>query len=259
MLPKREGFQATMNKDKPIEPIHKKILAEEIAESIRKRIFDGTFKPGEKLPPERELAKQLRVNRSSLREGLKMLQQLGLVSIRHGDGTRVLDFFQTASVEVVKYLLRDESLDRLKIFADILEVRNILCLKIVELAAKNATKEEIRAIRKNMEGMREDDSDESAAINQDFEFYEKLARVAGNMILNLILNTVKPPFKFFKLMFGGLAMPPGDVWDAQDGIMDAIENRDMDKAVLIAEEYFSKTSSHFLLQLKKKEEKENED
>ena len=248
-----------MSKDKPIEPIHKKILAEEIAESLRKRIFDGTLKPGEKLPPERELAKQLRVNRSSLREGLKILQQLGLVSIRHGDGTRVLDFFQTASVEVVKYLLHDECIDRLKIFADILEVRNILCLKIVELAAKNATKDQIRAIREKVEDMREADSDESAAVNQDFEFYEMLARVADNMILNLILNTVKPPFKFFKLMFGGLAMSPSDVWGAQDRIMDAIENKDTGKAVSIAEEYFSKTSSHFLRQLKKEEEKENED
>ncbi|MFH1437376.1 MAG: GntR family transcriptional regulator [Pseudomonadota bacterium] len=248
-----------MYKDNPIGPIHKKILAEEIADSIRKRIFDGTFKPGEKLPPERELAKQLRVNRSSLREGLKLLQQLGLVSIRHGDGTRVLDFFQTASVEVVKYLLHDESLDRLKIFADILEVRTILCLKIVELAAKNSTKDEIRAVRQNVESMREPDSDESAAVNQDFEFYEMLARVADNMILTLILNTVKPPFKLFKLMFGGLAMPPGDVWNAQDGILDAIENKDRDKAVSIAGEYFAQTGSHFLHQLKKKKEKENEE
>jgi GntR family transcriptional repressor for pyruvate dehydrogenase complex len=237
-------------KMKPIEPIRKKILAEEIAERIRTRIFDGTFKPGEKLPPERELARQLRVNRSSLREGLKMLQQLGLVSIRHGDGTRVLDFFQTASIEVVKYLLNDSSLERGKIMSDIMDVRKIICSQVVKLASSAITRHEIEDLRRHADRVRTEAHDEAEIIVLDFEFYERLSRIAGNMILNLMLNTVKPPFKVFRPMFSKLVISSQEVWETQTGILDAIEAKDVDTAVSIAEAYLAKSAQYFLDQIK---------
>lgn len=242
-----------MGKIKPIEPIRKKILADEIAERIRTRIFNGTFKPGEKLPPERELARQLKVNRSSLREGLKMLQQIGLVSIRHGDGTRVLDFFRTAGIEVLKYLVNDESIDHVKTMSDIMDVRKLICARIVRLASRNITNEEIEEIRSHLEEMLESKPDESDIIFQDFEFYERLSRAAGNLILNLMLNTVKPPFKVFRPMFSKLVISPEEVLKTQEEILNAIENHDEEKAVSIAEEYLSKGAVYFLDQLEKDE------
>lgn len=238
-----------MGKMKPIEPIRKKILAEEIAERIRTRIFDGTFKPGEKLPPERVLARQLKVNRSSLREGLKILQQLGLVSIRHGDGTRVLDFFQTASIEVVKYLLNDESIDQVKIMSDIMDVRRIICAQIVRLATRHITHDEIEDIRLQIDTANAVETDEADIIIQDFEFYEKLSKAAGNLILNLMLNTVKPPFKVFKPMFSMLVSSPDEVRETQARILDAMEKGDEDAAASIVEEYMAKSAVYFLERL----------
>jgi len=238
-----------MGKMKPIEPIRKKILAEEIAERIRTRIFDGTFKPGEKLPPERELARQLMVNRSSLREGLKILQQLGLVSIRHGDGTRVLDFFQTASIEVVKYLLNDESIDQVKIMSDIMDVRRIICAQIVRLATRNITRDEIEDIRLQLDAANAVETDDADIIIEDFEFYEKLSKAAGNLILNLMLNTVKPPFKVFKPMFSMLVSSPDEVRETQSRILDAIEAGDEDTAASIVEEYMAKSAVYFIERL----------
>jgi GntR family transcriptional repressor for pyruvate dehydrogenase complex len=240
-----------MGKDRPIEPIRRKILAEEIAERIRTRIFDGTFKPGEKLPPERELARQFKVNRSSLREGLKMLQQLGLVSIRHGDGTRVLDFFQTASIEVVKYLLNDESIDKMKILSDIMEVRTLVCAQIVKLAARSATRADIKEIRDYVETQKDLPADEAEAIYRDFEFYERLSRTAGNLILTLMLNTVKPPFKMLRPMFSKLVISPQEVTGAQLEILDAVERRDEKVASALAEGYLTKTAVYFLEQCAK--------
>ena len=64
-------------------------LHEDVAEQLRDAIFDGRFQPGEKLPPERELAEQFQVNRTSVREAIKVLEGQSLVSVRHGDGVTV--------------------------------------------------------------------------------------------------------------------------------------------------------------------------
>lgn len=64
-------------------------LHEDVAEQLRDAILDGHLRPGEKLPPERELAERFGVNRTSVREAIKVLEGLGLVQVRQGDGARV--------------------------------------------------------------------------------------------------------------------------------------------------------------------------
>src|SRR5262249_36351271 len=75
-------------------------LHEDVAEQLRDAILDGRFPPGTKLPPERELALEFRVNRTSIREAMKVLEGLGLVSIRQGDGATVRPLVE-ASFEVL--------------------------------------------------------------------------------------------------------------------------------------------------------------
>src|SRR5207244_3312399 len=88
-----------------LRPVGKQRVAEEIVEQLRGLILKGSFAPGDKLPPERRLAEELGVNRASLREAIKSLEQMGLVKTRQGDGTRVLDFMRTAGVELVSHLI----------------------------------------------------------------------------------------------------------------------------------------------------------
>ena len=70
-------------------PPQRRRIHEDVAEQLRDAILDGRFAPGEKLPPERELAEEFRVNRTSIREAIKVLEGLGLVSVRQGDGATV--------------------------------------------------------------------------------------------------------------------------------------------------------------------------
>ena len=88
-----------------LKPIGKQRVAEEIVQQLRSLILRGHYATGDKLPPERKLAEELGVNRASLREAIKALEQMGLVKTRQGDGTRVLDFMQTAGVELVSHLV----------------------------------------------------------------------------------------------------------------------------------------------------------
>ena len=70
----------------PFRPPPRRRLHEEVAEQLRDAILDGRFAAGAKLPPERELAAEFRVNRTSVREAIKVLEGLGLVQVRQGDG-----------------------------------------------------------------------------------------------------------------------------------------------------------------------------
>ncbi|MGB9226566.1 FadR/GntR family transcriptional regulator, partial [Mycobacterium sp.] len=80
-----------MNQSSAIQPPDRQRVDEQIAASIADAILDGAFPPGSTLPPERDLAEQLGVNRTSLRQGLARLQQMGLVEARQGSGTVVRD------------------------------------------------------------------------------------------------------------------------------------------------------------------------
>src|SRR4029077_13612705 len=75
-------------------------LHEDVAEQLRDAILDGRFAAGQKLPPERELATEFGVNRTSIREAIKVLEGLGLVSVRQGDGATVRPLVD-ASFEVL--------------------------------------------------------------------------------------------------------------------------------------------------------------
>src|SRR5213083_1201569 len=75
-------------------------LHEDVAEQLRDAILDGRFRAGTKLPPERELAAEFRVNRTSVREAIKVLEGLGLVTVRQGDGATVRPL-EDASLELL--------------------------------------------------------------------------------------------------------------------------------------------------------------
>ena len=70
-----------------LEPIEQSTMTEQVANRLVKLLSNGDLKPGDKLPPERELAKRLNVGRTTVREALKLLTLSGLLEARRGDGT----------------------------------------------------------------------------------------------------------------------------------------------------------------------------
>src|SRR2546426_6638986 len=131
-----------------LRPVGKQRVAEEIVDQLRGLILKGAYAPGDKLPPERRLAEELGVNRASLREAIKSLEQMGLVKTRQGDGTRVLDFMRTAGVELVSHLVSGTSdgLPSLDVLADVLEFRRLFARDVAQLAAKKAGAEDLERL-----------------------------------------------------------------------------------------------------------------
>ena len=107
-------------------------------QQLRGLILRGEYAVGDKLPPERKLAEELGVNRASLREAIKSLEHMGLVKTRQGDGTRVLDFMQTAGVELVSHLIPGDGMPNLDVLTDVLEFRRWFGREAARQAAERA-------------------------------------------------------------------------------------------------------------------------
>jgi GntR family transcriptional repressor for pyruvate dehydrogenase complex len=94
--------------------------SEILADELRKQILAGNYRPGDRLPPERQLAQQLGVGRSTVREAFKKLEQLRLVEIRHGGGATVGQL-ESASLDVVPMLVRHDGVVNVAIVEQLLE------------------------------------------------------------------------------------------------------------------------------------------
>ena len=116
---------------------------DEVAAQIQAKILDGSFAPGDRLPAERELASQLRVNRSSVREALKKLEQLRLVDIQRGSGTRVRAT-EHASFELVCTMLFPAGPANVHWIRELLELREVLSPGVLRLGLARATDAETR-------------------------------------------------------------------------------------------------------------------
>src|SRR5258707_9116257 len=128
-------------------PVGKPRVAEEIVSQLRGLILGGEYAVGDKLPPERKLAEELGVNRASLREAIKSLEHMGLVKTRQGDGTRVLDFMQTAGVELISHLIPGDGAPNLPVLIDVLEFPRWFRRESARLAAERATDEDMKILQ----------------------------------------------------------------------------------------------------------------
>ena len=88
--------------------LNKITLTEQVMQQLASKIISGELKPGEKLPPERDLAEMLQVSRSRVREALRALSLIGLVSIRPGGGTYVGNHIDQMPEETVIWLFRQQ-------------------------------------------------------------------------------------------------------------------------------------------------------
>lgn len=127
----------------------RRALPDEVAERIRAKILKGTLKPGDRLPSERELAEELQVNRSSVREALKKLEQLRLVSIQQGSGIRVCKL-EEASFELVREIILEEGKLNRDWLGDLLELREAVLPGLLRLALERVSPAECAEVARRL-------------------------------------------------------------------------------------------------------------
>jgi len=222
--------------------VEKQRIAEEIVEQLRGLILQGTYAPGDKLPPERKLAEQLGVNRASLREAIKKLEHMGLVKTRQGDGTRVLDFMQTAGLELVRHLVERGSPDILR---DVLEFRTIYGREVARLAATRATAAELTKLEQIADMCGKDIPGEEL-LRLDLEFYVGLAEASRNQVFKLLINTIRNAVVSFGEFFAQFQISAEVVRKHQRDVLEALKRRDGEAAAKAAERYLAQGFEHLL-------------
>jgi DNA-binding FadR family transcriptional regulator len=130
----------------PFRPPERRRLHQDVAEQLRDAILDGRYRAGEKLPPERELAADFQANRTSVREAIKVLEGLGLVRVRQGDGATVQPLADASFDCLPAMILHGERLDG-ELLGELGEVMLPLLLEMGRLAIERHRPEQIRELR----------------------------------------------------------------------------------------------------------------
>lgn len=179
-----------MNQSNVLQPPDRQRVDEQITASIADAILDGAFPPGSALPPERELAEQLGVNRTSLRQGLARLQQMGLIEARHGSGNVVRDPQELTHPAVVEALIRRLGPEFL---VELLEIRAALGPLIGRLGAQRSGPEGDEALRDALAAVR-DARGAGALQAADLAYFRVLIHGTRNRALKLLYRWVDDAF-----------------------------------------------------------------
>lgn len=211
-------------------------VADGVVDHVRRLIFSGDYPAGSKLPTERELAEALNVHRSSVREGLKRLEALGMVSIRQGDGTRVRNFFETGGIELVPVLMAYAAPHRLDLVRDMMEFRRLTGREVVRLAAFRAGHDTVMRLRTIAQ--RAQSAQGAELFEIDYDFHTALAHATGNTVLVLLMNTVRDTTRAFSPVLATLVRDRERVYGYHRDLISAIEHRDSSRAAQLSEDYF---------------------
>jgi GntR family transcriptional regulator, transcriptional repressor for pyruvate dehydrogenase complex len=168
------------------QPIRPKRVSEEIVQQIKDLIARGSLAPGERFPPEREMALQLNVSRPTLREAIQVLEHLGLVRSVHGDGTYVLDVGEQCLRDPLHSLIL-ESDHRI---VELAEFRTAIESWAVGLAAGRIQPKDVSLLKEILEEMEEGLNAGRSIHHLDAEFHLTIARASQNGIYFHVANTI---------------------------------------------------------------------
>ncbi len=159
-----------------------------VFEQLRGQILMGAFPEGSRLPTERELATTFGVNRASVREALRRLEALELVSVRHGQGIFVGSASTSSALQVVEALLRDPRTVTSDLLRQILVFRRDVSIRVVELAAVARTSEHVERGRALLAAEERTGSDPERALDLDVQMNALVGEASGNPLYPVVTN-----------------------------------------------------------------------
>ena len=161
-----------------IKPVKHRNIADQVYEQLRDMIYRGEIDAGARMMSERDMAANFKVGRPTIRTAVQRLMDQGLVESRRGVGMFVLNQEQVIEKRPLLQALNGETYT----IADIQEIRMALEMKSAELAAKRATDEDIRLIKKGIERMKRERVEHEIRINTDISFHMNIAYASKNVV-----------------------------------------------------------------------------
>jgi GntR family transcriptional repressor for pyruvate dehydrogenase complex len=171
---------------------------------IETLILEGQLRPGDRLPSEKELGARLGVSKTVIREAIRSLAAKGLVEVRAGSGTYVLDLGQEIVARPLSLLLRSHALEPQHIH----EVREVLEVRIARLAAERAQPSDLEAMEQAINRLKKPRLGALEYAEADVAFHTALARASGNILFSVLaesLNGVMKEVRLWAFRHDGIA------------------------------------------------------
>ncbi len=179
MMPKQPLFKPLKDKRK---------IFEQISEQIKELIFSGVLKPGDKLPPEKELSKQFNTARLVVREALRILEQSGLVYIKQGN--RGGSFIKALDASVISRSISDLVKSGNVTHRGLTEARLAIELDVLDFAIQRITKNDLVLLGENIEEMERQLLGGVPTDKTSLEFHILIAKASKNYLFEAIVESI---------------------------------------------------------------------
>jgi len=226
-------------------PIQRRKLYQDVRERLMRRIESGEIRPGDQLPPERELMTLYGVGRPAVREALQAMERSGIVEISHGERARVV--VPTAQGLIAQ--IAGGARHLLQVAPDMLEhlrqARVFLEAGTARMAAERATSQDVAALRACVEAQRAPLPRLDAFLPHDMAFHREIARIGGNPIFPAIVEAI---FQWAADDYRALVRAPGAEMltiAEHTRLVDAIEAHDADAAEAMMRAHLTRSDAMY--------------
>jgi len=213
-------------------PIKQEKVSQKVATQIKSLIKEGKLRPGDMLPPERELIGLLNVSRPSLREALNSLVGMGFLEMTQGNRTVVKSLALGIIGEPIDQLLKDD----ITTAFELIEVRKAMETWNAYFAAKRATPDDIARLEENIESMGKVIKGEGSSLEkedllekEDADFHLAISEATHNNIQTHIMYTIYDILKkFIRKYYENIDY--NDIYNQHANVVKAIKKKDSDLA-----------------------------
>lgn len=168
-------------------PVTRTTLTADIYRKLVSHIIRGVWKPGTRIPAERQLGQLLGVGRASLREALKALEIMGLIETRLGDGTYVCQRSEFLARPLLWAITSSSATE----IQELVEARKLIETELSGLAAERATADDLKEIGAHLDRMEHSIQKQAEFLQADIDFHLAIGQAAHNSILMNALNLIR--------------------------------------------------------------------
>ena len=220
--------------DSGFEKIEKKNVSDEVYKQIMKKIINGDWEPGQKIPSENHLGAILNVSRHTIRGALNRLNALGLLETKHGEGTfvKTLDpsLYLNSLVPVVFFEKHS--------YKTIMEFRRGIEIEATSLAAKNADKEDLEELDRLVDELIRNKDNLDSYAGFDIDFHVAISRASKNKMFAQTMNIIRALLSS-QLQEDMVGHGIGIGYKFHIEILKAIKNRDAEQASALMKEHLN--------------------
>ena len=210
-------------------------MFEQVSHEIKKQIYKGILKPGDKMPPETELARSFNVSRQTIRESMRILELSGFISIKRGvKGGPIIE--NTVSNRVSEALSEAIQMGPATIDDLIVAWREIGKLILIQ-ATKNADEDDIQALRENVAKAKKKLDQATPVFLEGIRFHEVLARASKNHIFQIVSGSILAVYSDFLSRLEPSFEAAQKIIEIQKNIIAAIVEKKEQEAIDLFEEY----------------------